>query len=762
MSSPNVQRSVLRYLTAALAMTLLAACGGEDKKNKRSQASCENGLASGQMQATTLYRSEFAPFGESCQQFAFEGQVACDAGNLSYLSGGVPSCEETRLEKLLITADRKQIEIGQTLAMELIGTDQRGGTFKIDPRKARWSSSSATTTVSDSGLVTGTELVPDVAISATVDLDEDSVLRVEYRLSVTGRNCEGTQHGLKKEFSRFKAEKVPFNARCEEVKAEATCVNGKFEFEAGISETCSVAALTALEADPSSLFLIQGETAPVSLFLVDELSTRIPVEASAAQWTFPQDQLSQQNGQLTALVALAGEVKVQVSAEGFNTEITVAPRTAQPDGLRFEQNDLLMKQGDEVELKVLSTTGAQVQALDPKRLTWESSDPSQVSVVEGKVKALTAGATVSITAKLDQLAVSTQVRVEEVLSIDAKLIEGAQLTVDKPRLLPAAVATIAGPMQAGAPELKQASEGCSFSIQKNRRVWELDVVLNEEAESIPGVCEVEIALSSAAGQQASQKVSVPVDYRRFKYEDLISEGKDGRFDVGQLNYKLSKNLSIVKADTTKFSQSEIAPADCTLSLEQGQNSYLVVVNRTAEPTEPCNGYLRLEIKKEGVARNSNHFELITQSQEKTFLQHCQSPGNSGIAATVRAIRNEISPSSSCEKLQELLREKNLYSAGNDDTKFSLALANKGLTNLEPLARFVGLEELDLAANRELSDVAPLAGLKLLELLNIKATKVSDLSPLYKHTRMTDLRIPAQLSVACSDSIVNPQLKKVCQ
>lgn len=761
MSSVNVQRSVLRFLTAAVAFGLLLSCSEKDKKDKRSQAACDNGLASGQRQEATLYRSDFAAFGQKCQDLALSGQVSCESGNLAYF-GGVPSCEETKLEKLRIFADKNLIEIGQTIPMQLEGVDQRGAKFAVDPKLAKWSSSSSTTTVSERGLVTGNDIAADVTVSARVPISEDEELRVEYRLSVTGRNCDGTQHGVKKDFTRFKAAKVPFNAACEEVPTKATCFNGTFTFDAGVSETCSAAQVTALEADPKSLFLAAGETAPVALALVDEIGTRVPVEANSAQWEFPADQLSRENDQLTALIQLSAEVKVKVSAQNFSTEITVAPRAAQPEGLSFEQNDLVLKAGDEVELKVLSATRGQTQAVDPQRLSWESSDASKVSVTEGKVKAVEPGASVTITAKLDQLSVSTQVKVEEKLSVDAKLIEGALLTVDKPRLLPAVIATITGPAAAQAPELLNATEGCAFSVEKNRKVWELDVSLDESREEIPGVCEVELALSSPAGQQAKQKVSVPVDYRKFEFSELRSAGNEGRFEIGQLNYKLSKNLSIVEKSTEKFDQTEISPEDCTLSIEEGPGSLLLVATRAAGTSGICSGYLAVEMKKEGVERSTYHYELLVQSPEKTFLEHCQSPANSGIADMVKAIRKEVGPSSSCEKLNEVLREKNLYSAANDSTTFSLALANKKLSRLEPLARFVGLKELDLAANRDLTDLSPLSEVKLIKLLNLKATSVSDLSPIYKHKRMDDLRLPTQLRVACADTIENPELKKVCQ
>ncbi len=758
--------SVLRFFTAFTVMSLVAAsCGDKDKKdNQRSEPGCENGLASGTNRDQTLFTSDFAPYGKTCQQIAFQGKAVCENGQIGFTSSGRPSCEETILKKITVKGSRSQIEIGETLALELTGTDQRGGTFPIDVQTVIWETNDNSISVTNSGLITGSKIVPDAAVYATVMVEGKEVFGT-FRVGVTGRNCEGTAHNLNKEFTRFKAAKVPFNATCQEVTTEALCNNGTFEFEEGVAETCSVAQLSSLVADPSSLFLSEGETAAVFLSLVDEIGTRIPLDASAAEWTLPTDQLSHSNGQITALVNLTSELKVQVKAkdQAFSTEITVASRADQPESLRFEQGDQVLKEGDEVELKALSVIRGQTEAVDPKRLTWESSAPTNVSVSEGRVKALKAGTLASITAKLDQTVISLNVTVEEKLSLDAKLIDGRELTADKLSLLPAVLATVTGPLQSAEPELKNGTEGCEFSIHKNRKVWELDVKIDENRGELPGACEVEIALKSAAGQTAQQKVTVPVDYRRFSFKEIRAEGTEGRLEIGRFNYKLSKNLSVVETTVQKFSnKEEISPADCELSTEEKDGTYTVFATRAAGSSGICSGYLAFEFKKEGVEENRYHYQLLVQSPDKTFLEHCQSPRDEAVRATVNAVRKILAPSASCEKLVEVLDEKNLYSAANNDDTLSLSMANQKLTDLSPLSRFVGLKELDLAANLDLSDISALAEVKLLKLLNLKGTAVSDFSAIYKHKRMNDLRIPSQVRIACSDAVVNPELKKVCQ
>jgi len=53
-------------------------------------------------------------------------------------------------------------------------------------------------------------------------------------------------------------------------------------------------------------------------------------------------------------------------------------------------------------------------------------------------------------------------------------------------------------------------------------------------------------------------------------------------------------------------------------------------------------------------------------------------------------------------------------------------------------------------------------MKILRMLDLKFTAVTDFSPIFQNNAITDLRVPANTKVACSSDITNPELTKICQ
>jgi hypothetical protein len=745
-------------------LVCLQACGKDGSKRADptpnnpqllAEIHCSDTLKNGESQSVQLYRSQFAPFGQTCESTKFDGQEICTQGVISSAENASQTCEETDLKSMRIVANTQDLELGQNLGLTLEGVDQRGGKFTFANTLAKWTTNNDFAIVSTSGVVSGKLALNDVVVTAKV-----GKITAQYKLNIVGKRCGETPDNGKRKISLFESPKVAFGESCKAVELDATCKNGAFVFAKEMSESCEVAKLSRLEATPTALFLNPGQSAKVELFLVDDIGTKIPVSARDAQWNVPSSgEVTVADGRVTLRRTIEKASEITIEANGLTSSIWVSARADAPTLLDFEEKAIVLKVGDEKLLKVRAT-----ETVDPIHINWESSDPAIVSISNGTVKALKPDGEAIIIARLNGKMIQTKVRVEAELKLTHTAVTYATtqqgkvhpVTQDKVSLLPAYIIEMNVTSTDGKPLLETVTEGCKFNLRFNRQKWELDVQLEESNEVLPANCEANVTVETQAGQKLTQNFKIPVDYNKVSLvESLPIQVAEG-IEIGRIQYKMSASYSVDSATVKTLVEGE---SKCEWALLPEASSYRVVL--TNKSVNGCAGQIVLKMSdaNDGLVLTVN--ELIVGSKTRSFEDYCKNPGSSKSKTTVDAIRKEFGPSLGCDKLASLMRSRSLGSLASNRA-FPLALDNRDLSDLSPLARFVGLRELSLAANPLLSDIGPLSALKQLRSLNLKFTAVKDLAPIKNHQLMNDLRLPAQLKVECSNEIINPEIKKLCE
>jgi hypothetical protein len=761
MDFPGLRRPTFRLLTVTVWINLIGGCGGGSHHDKAPEPTpvppavnlvqnCGEDFKDGESRPLKLFRSEFAPLGQTCDELAFEGQETCAAGQKTLSESGSSSCEETSLDKLSIVLPTANIEIGSAVALSLEGLDNRGGRIVLENKKARWSSSNDLVTISASGVVSSTTALKDVQITARY---EGFTARI--KLSILGKSCGETLDGGETVATRYKTERVAFGERCIPIDAPARCENGNLTFSEPMFEGCDAAKLTRLEAQPTTLYLKRGETAEVRLVLLDELGTQIPVAADEASWELPAGVL-RSAGRISASEELREEAEVKISAQGLSTTLFVKSSERKPKLIAFKDTNLVLKAGDERTLEIQSS-----ESIEAGRLNWSSSDSTIVSVGAGKIKALKAGGSATIKATLDSKTIALQVSVEDALSWEIKPVlytanqkDVSPLTQDKAKLYPAYTLNLSG---AAKPMLTGATEGCFFELRQIRGKWELDAELDEAREVLPNKCEVDVTAETKAGQRLTQKLSIPVDYNRVTVVESQPQQTPEGLDVAKVTLRMSSSYSVESSSIKPLSTTTLP--GCSWSLLAVDGGYRVLVTREKPSTCAAQLVLKMKDANDGLVLTTN--ELIVASDDRPFEAICLNPETDAIKATVSAVRKALAQNLSCDRLSDLLRANSLAVLSQKKT-FSLALDNKDLTDISPLSRLVGLTELSLAANRKLANIEPLRNLKQLKLLNLKFTAVKDFSPIYSHKAQVDLRLPVGASIKCSADILNPEINKICQ
>ncbi|MDQ3231093.1 MAG: hypothetical protein M3Q07_04665 [Pseudobdellovibrionaceae bacterium] len=773
-----------RILALALVAGLTEGCDNDKKDKPKTNppaAACGEGFADGQSQSLTLYRQELAPFGSTCSEQSFAVTATCSAGVTNYSEKGADSCVETVLSAVTLSSDLKDVEVGQTFSLKLEGVNQLNEKVTIDPTKAIWTSSDSKVTISEAGVISGSAIVKDVTITAKV-----GELSAQYNVNIIARSCDGTLNGASREFTLYPKATVAYNATCEGKKVQLTCENGSFAIPEDKSETCTKATLKQLTAEPASLSLLASESRQINLFLVDSIGTKIAVPAQEATWTVPEGaKVTLVNGTITALERIVTKFEITVAAHGFTTPVTVGPQV-KLEG--FEQQDVLMKEGDEQTLTVKAD-----QPVEAKELNWESSNPELVSVELGKIKALKPDGVATITAKLDQQTITVNVNVEATLAITSEAVyysddqirnDGSVsvklLTAEMPRII-AYRTTITGPAQEKEPILATPTEGCQFSLLAAQSNWDLEVGLDEARDVLPANCEIELQVSSKAGQTLKEKLKIPVDYSRITMIELPQvQGANG-LELARVDYKMSSNFPAPTASVVALRKEVYGNIDCQFEVIPEASSFLVVSKNPA--SQGCVGRFEMELLDTNYPDwKGSWSDLVVVSAEKSFGEVCSSaaPG-SDQKKTVDLIAERSgfllnlsgrSLEKACQNLSRDLRKQNLeviestieyeglQPGGQNPPIRRLALADKDIKDLSPLARFVGLTHLDLAANSNLANISALKDLKALIQLNLKRTAVQDFSPIYQHTEMKTLSLPANAVITCDPSITNPKIKEI--
>ncbi|RZA26018.1 MAG: leucine-rich repeat domain-containing protein [Proteobacteria bacterium] len=767
-----MRKPYLRFLSLSVFVSLILSCDGRPSKHKPSVPSpvlppvigllqnCGDEFLDGQTRSVTLYRSEFAPVGKKCEQTKFETEETCTAGQRIAVEPGTDACQETSIKGLKIVSPVTSLEVGESLALVLEGTDNRDGKVTLDNKTAKWTTSNDFVTVSTSGVVSGTLTAKNVTITAKFEK-----LTATVKLNLVGKSCGDTLDGEKVTAKRYKSERVAFGATCATVDTMATCENGVLAFVPASFESCEAAKLTRLEAMPTTLYLNRGETAPVRLTLIDDIGSKIAVAAASATWEVPAG-ITQNAGRLTATQDPREGLEVKVSAEGMTTTILVQNPEFKPELIGFKENNLVLKVGDERVLEARTN-----QPIDASRLNWGTSDATAVSVDGGKIKALKAGSVATITARLDDKFIQAKVTVEDGITWDIKPVIYDEnqtnvkvLTQDKAFLNPAYVMTVTGPTK---PVLTGATEGCTFEARESRGKWEINAALDETRDVIPNKCEVDVTAETPAGQKLTEKLSIVVDYNKTTVvESLPKETAEG-VEVATVKLRMSSSYAVESAVMKGLT--EDALPGCEWNLLPVDTGYRVLVKRTDSST--CAGQLILKMKdaNDGLILTTN--ELIVASDSRPFQDMCANPDNDGVKATLAAIRQVVSQTLTCEKLAAKFRADSLASLLRaernvkyvEGSGFSLALDNRKLTDLTILARLVGLNELSLGNNRSLSNIEPLRNLKQLKILDVKFfTAIKDFAPIYSHAGLYDLRLPKDVSITCNADIKNPTIIKVCK
>ncbi|HYX33655.1 MAG TPA: hypothetical protein VE954_11110 [Oligoflexus sp.] len=777
-----------RLLALALVAAVTEGCDN-DKKDKRSNnpppaAACSEGLADGQSQSLTLYRKDLAPFGTTCNEQSFAATATCKAGVTNFSEAGSESCEETVLSSITLSSDIKEVEVGQTFSLKLEGVNQLNEKIVIDGTKATWTSSNSIVTISESGVISSTAIANDVTITAKV-----GELTAQYKLNIIGKSCDQTLNGATREFTLYPKATIAFNATCEASKVQVKCENGTFLIPQDQSETCTKATLKGLTAEPASLSLFASEARQINLFVVDTIGTKIAVPADQATWTVPAGaKVTLANGTITALERIVEKFEITAAAHGFTTPITVGPQ-AKLEG--FEQKDVLMKEGDELTLTVKAD-----QAVEAKEMNWESSNPELVSVELGKIKALKPDGVATITAKLDKQTITVEVSVEAALKITSEAVYYADdqiardgsisvklITADMPKFI-AYRTTVAGPAQEKEPILATPTEGCKFSLLAAQKNWDLQVELVEDQEVLPANCEVEVQLTSKAGQKLNEKFKIPVDYSRISMTELPQVQGPNGLELARVEYKLSSNITAPTATVNVLRKEVYGDIDCQFEVIPEASGYLVVSKNAA--SQGCVGKFEMELLDTNYPDwKGDWSDLVVVSSEKSFSEICSAP-TADQKATVDWIAKrsgfvlnlpDRNQDKACKNFSRALRVENLttiesmasYESLTPEERLTktrpshrLALADKGLTDLSPLARFVGVDMLDLTNNTELVNISALKNLKALTDLKLARTAVQDFSPLFQHTNLKTLKLPANAVIACSAEITNQKIKDICK
>lgn len=772
-----------------MAIAIVAGLGvgcESDKKDKRDRTpvtpavACSEGFKDGESQELTLYRKEIAPYGTSCTELAFTAKAVCAAGVTNLSEAGSKTCEETVFSTISLSSDANQFEVGQPFSLKLEGVNQLNEKIIVDASQATWTSSSSKVTISKSGVITGTAIANDVTITATV-----GNLKAEYKLTIVGKSCDQTPDGGSREFDLYVKATIPYNGTCEAEKVKLTCSNGAFSIPADKSETCTKATLTGLTAEPASVALIAGESREIKLFLTDSIGTKVSVPANEATWTIPAGaKVSVENGLVKASERIEQKFEISIAASGFTTTLTVGPQ-ARLEG--FEEKDVLMKSGDELTLNVKAD-----RPVEAKELNWESSDPELVSVELGKIKALKANGTATITAKLDKQTIQTKVTVEAALTItkeavrydDSQILNNGELAVkDVTFEMPKFIAyqfIVSGPAQEKTPVLVTPTEGCGFTLAAAQKKWDLQVALDETRDVLPAKCEVEVQVSSKAGQKVSEKIKITVDYNKIVFTELPQVvGNSGR-ELARVDYKFSSGISVPEVTVIAVREDVYGVSDCQFAVIPEASSYLIV--STNPNAVGCVGLFKMSLLDSNFPDwKGDWTDLVVISNEKSLAEICtEAAAGSEQEKTVLALakssgfvlsrgRNE----SVCRSLGRDLRKANLSqletmmaydNRGGSQlpSPYSLRLAQKDLSDLSPLARLVAVEELDLSGNDKIANIDALKNLKALRHLGLKRTAVTDFSPIFNHPVMTSLSLPqADTKIACAANITNPKIKELC-
>lgn len=282
-------------------------------------------------------------------------------------------------------------------------------------------------------------------------------------------------------------------------------------------------------------------------------------------------------------------------------------------------------------------------------------------------------------------------------------------------------------------------------------------MLDETRDVLPSHCEADLTLETKAGQKLSQVLRIPVDYTKITVRESLAKDTAEGPEVAKVTILKSSSYTIKSAELKALAEGTLSSCEWSL-IEDGSN-YRVIAKRSSNKACAAQLILKLQDSNDNLVLTVN--DLIVASDVKPFEDLCMNPENAATKVTVDVIRKEIGPSLSCERVASFLRSKNLSVLNLKSSKFSLALDNKNLTELRPLARLLGLTELSLAANRKLAKVEALQDLKFLKLLNLKFTAVSDFAPIFEHSKMSDLRLPVDAAVSCRAEITNPELNKIC-
>ncbi len=759
---------VLKLRTCAFVplavMIFIQGCGKDSSKRTDpslnspqllAEVPCTDTLKDGESRPLQLFRNQFAPLGQTCESIKFEGQQICTQGVTTNTDNGSLTCEETSLVSMQIVGNLKDLELGQSLALEIEGIDQRGGKFSVPLELAKWSTNNDFLTVSSKGVVSGKLALRDVLVTAKV-----GKISAQYRLNVVGKRCGETPDSELRKFSRFESSRVAFGNKCEPQEIEATCSNGEFVFAKAMSESCEVAKLSRLEVAPTALFLNPGQSANVKLFLIDDIGTKILLSVDDAQWEIPSTgELLFSRGRVTLRNPVVNASEIKVLSNGLKASLWVSNLANAPTLLDFEEKAIILKTGDEKTLKVRAS-----ETVDLTHINWESSDPSLVAVVNGTIKALKPDGEAVISAQLNGKTIRTTVRVEAELKLTHTVVTYASsqqgkvhpLTQDKPNLLPAYIIDTNLGKNSREPILDSMTEGCKFNLRYNREKWELDVILDDSLDILPANCDARVVVETEGGQKAEQNFKIPVDYNKVTLLESLPTSTAEGIEIGRIQYKMSSSYSVASATVKTLLEGE---SKCEWKLVPDNTSYRVVL--TNANSDGCAGQIILKMSdaNDGLVLTAN--ELIVSSKARPFEDYCRDPGLGASKTTVDAIRKELGPSLSCDKLSALMRSRNLSSLASNKA-FALALDNRNLSDLSPLSRFVGMRELSLAANPLLSDISPLSAMKQLKSLNLKFTAVKDLAPIANHKLMTDLRLPTGLKVKCNSEFTNPEINKLCE
>jgi hypothetical protein len=646
--------------------------------------------------------------------------------------------------------------------------DQSGKVFIIDNSEATWTSSSDQVTISPDGHVTASGSATDVIIKAVVkDLSAELKITVELTDPDAARkNCEDTADGATKEFPRFKEALVNFQSSCVPYQAVALCDNGQFVFKPEDSLTeCRVAAVKEFSVNPQALTLKAGESQAVTAEAIDETGFKGSLKATDVTFTVEaaaadEGKVTVNEGTIALSADLAEDAKVKVQYGDFTQTISLAKVKIEPTRLSFEKNSYVLKNGDTLNLNVLGFAGDKAVAIDPAKLVIESSDPQKVQIENGVAKVLSPGSTVTLTAKYDAITAETKLNIEEELKLVNVESKKDLLTAQKSWITAVVQLKLTGPAQE-APRLTSSSdEACTFSLYLNRGQWLVDVKLQEAAKAVPGSCQAEVSVNSAAGQKAVQALNVPVRYLDISFKEfLLKDASKPDNVIATLTHKLSSNVKITEVSVAAHPVAELSPASCKLSAVQKEGKIEALADITADQNlDFCAGFLTVVFDIEG--KKQVQREQVTVSSYRPFRELCEDKGDKDVQRTIKAMSSALHVENDCQQIEDLLRVQNSESLYRGRI-FTLSMFSNDLIKLEPLARLTGLRELILTGNPRLSDLRPVAALKYLQRIDVDFTAVKDFSPLYKLDAMRIFASDAEAIDCKKSEVTNQPLKNLC-